>query len=54
MVMYSGLITPFRHFTHYLLQVKIPGLVAHGCLRNTPEYPTMNVNFIYPSLVWFS
>jgi hypothetical protein len=54
MVMYNGLKSPFRHFTDHPLQVKIPDIVGHGCLRNAPEYPTMNVKFIYLSLVWFS
>jgi hypothetical protein len=52
--MYNGLTTRFRHFIHHLLQVKIPGIVAHGSLRNTPEYPTMDVKTIYSSLLWFS
>jgi hypothetical protein len=37
---------------HYPLEAKIPGIVVHRSLRNTPEYPTMDVDFIYNSLHW--
>jgi hypothetical protein len=47
MATWNCLNSPSKRFAQYLFEAKILETVAHRSLHNTPDYPTMKVNFIY-------